>query len=105
MSQPIIVDVPHSLGAAEARRRIQANIHTLGGKLPAGATATPSWEGDHLKLDVAMLGQQMEAGMDIHDASVRVTVMLPPALAFFRQAIEAGLRKGGAALLEDRTKS
>ena len=104
MSQPIIVDVPHSLGAAEAKRRIQANIHTLGSKLPAGATATPSWEGDRLKLDVAMLGQQMEAGMDIYDASVRVTVLLPPALAFFRHAIEAGLRQGGAALLEDRTK-
>lgn len=104
MSQNFSVDVPHALGAAEAKRRIQANVHTLGAKLPAGATATPRWEGDRLKLDVAMLGQQIAAGMDIFDTSVRITVALPPALAFFRQAIEAGLRQSGAAMLEDRTK-
>jgi Putative polyhydroxyalkanoic acid system protein (PHA_gran_rgn) len=104
MSQPFTVDVPHALGAAEAKRRIQANLHTLGSKLPAGATVQPAWEGDRLKLDVTMLGQQIGASLDIFDASVRITVQLPPSLAFFRQAIEAGLRQGGAALLEDRTK-
>jgi hypothetical protein len=104
MSQPLTVDVPHNLGAAEARRRIQANLHTLGSKLPAGATVTPVWEGDRLRLDIAMLGQQAEARLDIQETLVRISVLLPPALAFFRQAIEAGLRQSGAALLEDRTK-
>lgn len=105
MSQPITVDVPHSLGAAEAKRRIQANIGGLGSKLPAGAQVRPVWEGDRLKLDVTMLGQTAEAELDILDSLVRIKVLLPPALAFFRQAIEAGLRQGGAVLLEDRTKS
>ena len=104
MSQPITVDVPHSLGAAEAKRRIQANIGGLGAKLPAGAQVRPVWEGDRLKLDVTMLGQTAEAELDILDSLVRIKVLLPPALAFFRQAIEAGLRQGGAVLLEDRTK-
>ena len=104
MSQPISVDVPHNLGAAEAKRRIQANIHKLSGKLPAGATVTPAWEGDRLRLDVAMLGQPIEAGLEIMDACVRITVHLPAALGFFRQAIEAGLRQSGAALLEDKSK-
>lgn len=103
MSQPLIVDVPHKLGAAEAKRRIQANIGKLGSKLPAGATVTPAWDGDRVRLDVAMLGQQAEAGLDILDTLVRITVQLPPALAFFRQAVEAGLRQSGAALLEDRS--
>lgn len=105
MSQPVTVDVPHSLGAAEAKRRIQANIGGLGGKLPAGAQVRPVWEGDRLRLDVTMLGQTAEAELDILDSLVRIKVLLPPALAFFRQAIEAGLRQGGAVLLEDRTKS
>lgn len=105
MSQPLTVDVPHSLGAAEARRRMQANLHALGSKLPAGATVTPAWEGDRLRLDIAMLGQQVEARLDIQETLVRITVLLPAALAFFRQAIEAGLRQSGAALLEDRTEN
>lgn len=104
MSQPITVDVPHSLGAAEAKRRIQANIGGLGSKLPAGAQVRPVWEGDRLRLDVTMLGQTAEAELDILDSLVRIKVLLPAALAFFRQAIEAGLRQGGAVLLEDRTK-
>ena len=105
MSDSVSVDVPHNLGAAEARRRVEANLGTLGGKLPAGATVTPAWEGDRLRLGIALLGQHFTAMLDILDDRVRIEVQLPPALAFFRQAIEAGLRQSGAALLEDKTKS
>ena len=104
MSQTVTVDVPHTLGVAEARRRIASNLHRLGEKLPAGAKVTSAWEGDRLKLDLSLLGQKAEAVLDIFDTLVRITVQLPPALAFFRQAIEAGLRQSGGALLEDRTK-
>lgn len=105
MSQTVSVDVPHNLGAAEAKRRIEGNLGRLGGKLPAGIEARPVWEGDRLRLDLSMMGQHVEAGLDIQDALVRITIQLPPALAFFRQAIEAGLRQSGGALLEDRTKT
>ncbi len=104
MSQPISVDVLHSLGAAEAKRRIQANLHTLEGRLPAGATVTPAWEGERLRLDVTMLGRPLQAALEIFDAKVTITVLLPPALAFFGDAIKAGLRQSGAALLEDRSR-
>jgi len=103
MSEAIHVDVPHNLGAAEAKRRVEANLGTLGGKLPAGATLRPAWEGERLRLDIGLLGQQALAMLDILDDRVRISVQLPPALAFFRQAIEAGLRQSGAALLEDKT--
>ena len=105
MSQTVSVDVPHNLGGAEAKRRIEGNLGRLGGKLPAGIEARPVWEGDRLRLDLSMMGQHVEAGLDIQDALVRITIQLPPALAFFRQAIEAGLRQSGGALLEDRTKT
>ncbi len=104
MSQPITVDLPHNLGAAEAKRRIEANLGRIGDRLPAGAEVRPVWKGDRLKLEVAMLGQQLEAALDIRNDLVRITVLLPPALAFFGKAVEAGLRQSGAALLEDRTR-
>lgn len=105
MSAPIVVDLPHTLGAAEAKRRIARNIGTLGARLPAGAQVSSEWQGDRLKLDVGALGQRIDALLDIQEKLVRITVLLPPALAFFGGAIEAGLRKSGGALLEDRTKS
>ncbi len=101
---PISVDLPHRLGAEEARRRIAGNVGSLTGHLPAGANVTSGWAGDRLSLDVGLLGQQVAAAIDVEESLVRVTVLLPPALAFFGKAIEAGLRRSGPGLLEDRTK-
>ena len=104
MSGPISVDLPHQLGAEEARRRIAGNMDSLKSHLPPGATVSSAWVGNDLKLGVAALGQEIKAAIDVQDRLVRVTVMLPPALAFFGKAIEAGLRKTGPAMLEDRSK-
>ncbi len=98
----VSVDVPHSLGAAEARRRIEGGAGQLVGFLPAGAKATTRWNGNRLDLDIAALGQAMTGAIDVQETLVRVEVALPPALAFLTPAIEAGIRRGGAELLEDK---
>ncbi|MEA3047222.1 MAG: hypothetical protein QOJ53_1554 [Sphingomonadales bacterium] len=102
---PLTVDLPHRLGAEEAKRRIGANIGSLSGHLPAGARVRSAWHGDQLDLDIGALGQQLEAAIDVKEGLVRVSVLLPPALAFFGKAIEAGLRRSAPQLLEDRTKA
>ena len=104
MSSPISVDLPHRLGAEEAKRRISSNMGSLAGHLPSGAQVRSSWEGDRLALGIAVLGQQVEAAIDVEESVVRVTVLLPPALAFFGKAIEKALRGSAPALLEDKTK-
>jgi hypothetical protein len=104
MSGPVSVDLPHRLGAAEAKRRIGANIGSLADRLPGGAQVRSAWEGDRLKLNISMLGQDVAADIAVEEKLVRLTVMLPPALAFFGKAIEAGLRRGAPDLLEDRSK-
>jgi Putative polyhydroxyalkanoic acid system protein (PHA_gran_rgn) len=103
MSEPVSIDLPHRLGVAEAKRRISANAGRIAGHLPAGAQVSSVWDGDRLKLEVAALGQRVEASVEVLDTVARITVLLPPALAFFGKAIEAGLRKTGGALLEDRS--
>jgi hypothetical protein len=97
------IDVPHNLGAAEARRRIENGTGQLVGRLPAGATAKPHWVGNRLQLDIAALGQEVKANLDVQEKLVRVEVALPPALAFLRPLIEAGIRRTGSELLEDRS--
>ena len=96
------VDVPHNLGAAEARRRIEGGTGKLVGRLPAGATAKPTWIGNRLQLDISALGQEMKANVDVQDKLVRVEVVLPLALSFLRPLIETGIRRTGGELLEDR---
>ena len=96
------VEIPHNLGAAEARRRIESGTGQLVGRLPAGATARPQWVGDRLQLHITALGQEVTADLDVQERLVRVEVALPPALAFLRPLIEAGIRRTGTELLEDR---
>lgn len=100
----MVVDIPHSLGAAEARRRIEAGTGQLVGHLPRGATATPRWRGDRLDLAIEALGQAVTAGIEVQERIVRVSVSLPPALAFLTPMIEAGVRRAGSELLEDKRR-
>jgi putative polyhydroxyalkanoate system protein len=102
---PLSVDLPHQLGRAEARRRIENGSGSLGRHLPAGATVQSAWAGDRLNLTVGLMGQEVRAAVDVQEAIVRVEIVLPPALGFFRPIIEAGIRRGGEQMLEDKSKT
>ena len=104
MTTPIQVDLPHQLGAAEARRRIEGGIGRLRDFIPGGAEVRSAWTGDRLGLQINAMGQEVNAQIDVRDTHVRVELLLPPALAFFGKAIEAALRRKGGDLLEDKSK-
>ena len=103
MTQPINVDLPHSLGREEARRRIANNIHKLKDHIPGGAAQVQSsWAGDTLTLHVAAMGQAVDATIEVDEKVVHCRMTLPGFLAMFAGPIEAALRKkGNDLLLED----
>src|SRR5580765_2699653 len=101
MSQPIEVDLPHSLGREEARRRIANNIHKLQEHIPGGAKVESGWTGDQLNLRVQALGDSVQATIDVQESKVRLKVLLPGLLGMFAGPIQAALQKKGGALLED----
>ena len=104
MAQPLVVDLPHTLGAEEAKRRIGGGIGRLRDHIPGGAEVSSGWEGDRLNLDVAAMGQTVNARIDVMDKVVRVEVLLPGMLAFFGRQIEGYLKSKGGQLLEDKPK-
>ncbi|MFL6741202.1 MAG: polyhydroxyalkanoic acid system family protein [Sphingomicrobium sp.] len=101
MSQPIEVDLPHSLGKDEARRRIANNIHKLQDHIPGGANVQSGWAGDQLNLKVQALGDSVQAAIDVEETKIRVKVLLPGMLGMFSRVIQAALQKKGNVLLED----
>jgi hypothetical protein len=104
MTSPIIVDLPHSLGQAEARRRIEKGLGRIGDHMPGGSAHVEShWSGDSLHLKVTAMGQHVSARIDALEKMVRVEVALPGALSFFAKPVEALLRNRGGALLEDKS--
>jgi hypothetical protein len=104
MAQPIIVDLPHSLGAEEAKRRIAGGIGKLTDHIPGGADVRSGWEGDRLDLGVKAMNQEVNARIDVMEKVVRVEVVLPAMLGFFGRQVEAYLRSKGGQLLEDKSK-
>ena len=104
MSQPIEVDLPHKLGKEEAHRRIASNVHKLQEHIPGGAQVHSGWTGDQLNLDVAAMGQQVTATIDVQENVVKLRVLLPPMLGMFSGMIQAALKRKGDVLLEDHTK-
>src|SRR5687768_14150337 len=89
MTSPVKVDLPHSLGAAEAKRRIAGGIGRLEDHIPGGADVRSEWQGDRMTLRVAAMGQEVVANIDVEEKLVRLEVALPAMLSFFRKPIEA----------------
>jgi putative polyhydroxyalkanoate system protein len=104
MSQPIEVDLPHSLGKDEARRRIANNVHRLTDHIPGGAQVESGWSGDQLNLRVQALGDSVQSTIDVEETKVRVRVLLPGMLGMFSGVIAGALQKKGSVLLEDHSK-
>ena len=104
MTTPIQVDLPHNLGAAEAKRRIEGGTDRLKDFIPGGSAEVRSaWTGDRLGLQVTAMGQEVNAQIDVRETFVRVELLLPPGLEFFTKPIEAALRRKGSDMLEDRS--
>lgn len=105
MNKPMVVDLPHSLGAEEAKRRMQGGIGKLKDHIPGGgAQVESSWQGDRMNLRVEAMGQEVSGHIDVHETKVTLELMLPGFLAMFAGPIEAMLRNRGTELLEDKSK-
>lgn len=103
MNQPIVINLPHNLGAEEAKRRMQGGIGRLKDHIPGGAAdVRSSWEGDRMHLDVRALGQEVTGHIDVMDTKVRLEFTLPAFLALFAGTIEGLLTDKGTELLEDK---
>ena len=104
MTQPIDVDLPHSLGKDEARRRIANNIHKLEQHIPGGAQVQSMWNGEQLSLQVAAMGEAVNATIDVMESKVHLRVLLPGMLGMFAGMVQVALQKKGGVLLEDHSK-
>lgn len=103
MNQPIVIDLPHKLGAEQAKARMSRGIGKLKDHIPGGSAQVESrWEGNRMYLRVQALGQEVSGHIDVHETKVRLELIVPPFLALFASKIEALVRSKGADMLEDK---
>ncbi|MFV0280909.1 MAG: polyhydroxyalkanoic acid system family protein [Rhodoblastus sp.] len=96
MAKPIVVTVSHSLGAAEAQRRISRGLEKGRAEFSALFSAFDAqWRANHCDIGVVALRQRINAGLDVFDDVVRVEVSLPWYLAPLQDKIVGVLRHQG----------
>jgi len=100
MATPITVNLPHQLGRAEARRRIEGGFAKIVQALPGGAgTCTQRWEGDRLVFGVVAMGQSISGVIDVLETVVTMQIELPGVLGLLAGALKGRLQKAGQLLL------
>ena len=103
MSKPVVVNVPHDLGRAEARRRLEGGFGRIREQIGGKAFAFEErLEGDRLHFDAGAFGQKVTGRVDVMEASVRIEVDLPWILASIAQKLQGRLQKEGTLLLEKK---
>jgi len=103
MSAPLIVSIPHHLGRAEARRRLQSGLTRATSYVPALTVDEERWDGDRMAFRVRALGQTATGQVEVADDHVRLEVTLPWLLQRFAAAAQKAIRQGGRLLLEKRS--
>lgn len=100
MATPIAVNIPHELGRAEARRRIETGFANIVEALPGKAGhCSQHWDGDKLTFSVAAMGQTIAGVIDVLDAVVLMEIELPGVLGMIASGFKGRLRKAGQLLL------
>lgn len=102
MPRPVTVIIPHQLGRAEARQRVEASMGRFKEQL-AGAglgKVQHAWAGDSLNLSAEALGQSVTGSIDVRDTELHIEVMLPGLLAGFAEKVAGKLRREGQLMIE-----
>jgi putative polyhydroxyalkanoate system protein len=103
MTRPVSISIPHELGAAEARRRIDEGVEKLVAQAGGGmAKIQKTWEGDRLHFIADAIGQRMTGRLDVLEKEVRMEIDLPTFLAVIADKFKGRLRKEGQLLLEKK---
>jgi hypothetical protein len=100
MSREVLVVLSHSLGRDEAQRRVTSAIERAQARLGQGfVTSNVNWtHPDHADVNVAAMGQAVDAEIDVEDAQVRVRVHLPWLLGGFAGKITERIEQAGKVL-------
>jgi hypothetical protein len=100
MATPITISIPHQLGRAEARRRIEAGFSKIVDPLPgSGGARSQRWDGDRLTFSVTTMGQPISGVIDVLDTAVAMEIELPGVLGMLAGALKDRLQKAGQLLL------
>lgn len=101
--KPVVVSIPHKLGKAEARRRLEAGFARAGQHFATLLTIDEQdWSGDRLSFRARALGQATSGNVDVADDHIRVELTLPWLLGMLAEKLAPMIRKETVLMLEKK---
>lgn len=101
VTTPLTISIPHQLGRAEARRRIESGFSNFIRQMPAsGGARSERWEGDRLDFSVGGMGQTLSGSIDVGDTAVTIEILLPGVLGLIAGGLKGRLQTAGQLLLK-----
>lgn len=101
MAKTVSITIPHQLGAAEAKRRLEDGLSQLAGQIPGGDASrfTQSWAGDVLNFSAVAMGSTITGVVQVLEDHARLDMSLPGLLGMAAGKIKDELSRRGQLLL------
>jgi hypothetical protein len=102
MSQPLVVNIPHTLGKDEAIRRMKSGFASVSSRVPLLHIEEQTWTDNRLTFKIAALGQSASGTADIDDANVHIEVQLPWLMQRVAELVQSAIKSRTQILLEKK---
>jgi hypothetical protein len=95
------IDIPHSLGRDEAKRRIAVGLPKLAAHIPGGGALQSEWTGDYaLALTISAMGQVVPVALEIEDDRLSGTVEIPAFLKMMAGQVAQFVKTSAVKMLD-----
>jgi putative polyhydroxyalkanoate system protein len=96
----VSVSIPHQLGRAEAKRRIQEQAVTIFQQQGSPvANFRETWSGDTMQFTAGVMGQSINGDIVVGEQDVRFNIALPWLLAMVAGTVKQKIEQQGRHLL------
>src|ERR1700686_565039 len=102
MSRPLTVSIPHSLGKAEALRRLKGGMERVIAHVPVMKVDEQAWSDDRMTFRASALGQVASGTIDVGESEVRLELSLPWVLQRFAGMVQGAFSDRPRRLLEKK---
>lgn len=94
------INIPHSLGREEAKRRIEAGLPKLAAHIPGGGGLASEWAGDYvLDMTITALGSRIPVSLTIEEDRLTGTLEVPMLMKMMQGQVADFVQTSAAKML------
>jgi hypothetical protein len=100
----LVLRIPHSLGAAEAKKRIAVGVASAKSKYAEYfKTSETEWDGNRMTFSLTALGQTVRGSVDVENDHVELRAQLPTLIRFLAKRFIPVVKDSAQRLLTKET--